>query len=88
MAPAASSRRAWIQCGFQRRLWLICSSTPARSQEAIIRSHSASDSAIGFSQMMARVAGAAAHSSTMVQCSSGWVATMHSSGRSRSSICR
>ena len=62
MAPAASSRCAWIQCGFQRRLWLICSSTPARSQAAIIRSHSASDRAIGFSQMMARVAGAAAHS--------------------------
>ena len=71
MAPADTSSLARIHSGCQRRLWLICSSTPARSQAAIMRSHSPSESAIGFSQMIARVAGAAAQSSTMAQCSSG-----------------
>ena len=45
-----------------------------------MRSHSPRESAIGFSQMIARVDGAAAQSSTIAQCNSGWVATMQISG--------
>ena len=88
IAPESTSSLTLSQWLCQRRLWLICSRTPARLQASIMASHSSSDSAMGFSQMIARVVGAAAHPSTISRCSSGCVAMMQTSGPTSSSIWR